>query len=209
MRLQELAEGAASARDARHDGADGDIEDKGDVFVFNFFYVAEEESLAELRLKLFERGVEGGFIVEADEGVFRSGTRGGGVERVGMVFEEDGAGGGDARARGEEGVAEDAEDPGLEVGVVLEGVEGAEGFGEGLLYEVFSFGLIAGEPVSVVVERSKEGERELFKGCAAVDHGGHGAECLGRSGIAECGVVWSRRRGEEDRKGLGVEHPFR
>jgi len=50
MRLQELAEGAAGARDARHNGADGDIEDEGDVFVLHLFYVAEKESFAELRL---------------------------------------------------------------------------------------------------------------------------------------------------------------
>ena len=160
-------------------------------------------------MKLFECGVECGFIVETDEGVFRSGTRGGGVECVGMVFEEDGAGGGDAGAGGEEGVAEDAEDPGLEVGVVLERVEGAEGFGEGLLDEVFGFGWIAGEPVSVVVERGKEGERELFEGCAAVEGGGHDAECLGVSEVQSCEVVRSRRRGDEDRKGFGVEHPLR
>ena len=183
VRLQELSKNAAGARDARHDGTDGDIEDEGDVSVFNFLYVAEEERFAELGLKLFERGVESGFIVEADEGVFRSGTRGGGIECVGMVFEEDGAGGRDTCPRGEEGVAKDAEDPGLEVGVVLEGSEGAEGFGEGLLHEVFGFGLIAGEPVGVVVQRSEEGERELFKGCAAVDRGGHGAACLGVSEV--------------------------
>ena len=209
MRLQELAKSAAGARDARHDGADGDIEDEGDVFVFDLFYIAEEDRFAKQGLKLFERGVERGFIVEADEGVFRCGTGGGGVECVGMVFEEDGAGGGDAGARGEKGVAEDAEDPGLEVGVGLEGVEGAEGFGEGLLHEIFGFGLIAGEPVGVIVERGEEGERKLFEGCAAVDRGGHGAKCLGVPGIAERGVVWSRRRGEEDRNGFGVEHPFR
>src|SRR5207253_5730974 len=107
VRLQELAECAASARDARHDGADGDIEDNGDVFVLDLFYVAEEERFAKLRLKLFERGVESSLVVEADEVVLRGRTRRGGVERIGMVFEEDGAGGGDAGASGEEGVAED------------------------------------------------------------------------------------------------------
>src|ERR1700733_4130929 len=126
MRLQELAKSAAGARDARHDGADGDVEDNGDVFVLDLFYIAEEEGFAELRLKLFERGVEGGLVVEADEGVFRGGAGGDGVQCVGMVFEEDGAGSSDAGARSEEGVAEDAEDPSLEVGAGLEGVEGAE-----------------------------------------------------------------------------------
>src|SRR5689334_9042241 len=100
--------------------------------------------------------MEGGLVVEAKEDVFGSGAGGGGVERVGMVFEEDGAGGSDAGASGEEGVAENAEDPGLEVGVVLEGVEGPEGFGESLLHEIFGFGWIAGEPVGVVVERGEE-----------------------------------------------------
>jgi hypothetical protein len=38
---------------------------------------------------------------------------------------------GDAGAGGEERVAEDAEDPGLEVGAGLQGVKGAVGFGEG------------------------------------------------------------------------------
>ena len=209
MRLQELAEDSASARDARHDGADGDIKDNGDVFVFDLFYIAEEDRFAERGLKLFERGVDGGVIVEAEDDVFWSGAGGGGVECVGMVFKEDAAGGGDAGARGEEGVAEDAEDPCLEVGAGLEGVEGAEGFGEGLLHEIFGFGWIAGEPVRVIVERGEEWERELLEGCAAVDGGGHGAECLGVPGIAERDVVWSRRRGEDDRNGLGGEHPFR
>ena len=209
MRLKELAKSAAGARDARHDGADWDIEDESDVFIFDLFYIAEEDRFAERGLKLFERCVESGFIVEAKEDVFRSGTGGGGVECVGMIFEEDGAGGGDAGAGGEEGVAEDAEDPGLEVGVRLEGVEGAEGFGEGLLHEIFGFGWIAGEPVRVIVERGEEWERELLEGCAAVDGGGHGAECLGVPGIAERDVVWARRHGEDDRNGLGGEHPFR
>ena len=217
MRLQELAESAAGARDARHDGADGDIEDDGDVFVFDLFDVAEKKSFAELRLKLFERCVESGLIVETDEGVFRGGVGGGWIECFGMVFEEDGAGGGDAGAGGEEGVAEDAEDPGLEVGVGLKGAEGAEGFGEGLLHEVFGLSLILSEPRGVVVERGKEWERELLEGCAAVDGGRHGAECLGGSDIPnipkcripKCGVAGVRRRGEEVRKGLGVEHPFR
>jgi hypothetical protein len=84
VRLQELAKSAAGARDARHDGADGDVEDNGDVFVLDLFYIAEEEGFAELRLKLFERGAEGGLVVEADEGVFRGWTGGGGVECVGM-----------------------------------------------------------------------------------------------------------------------------
>jgi hypothetical protein len=74
VRLQELAEGAASARDARHDGTNGDIQDEGDVFVLDLFYVGEEERFAEQGLKLFERGVEGGFSVEAEEGVCRSRT---------------------------------------------------------------------------------------------------------------------------------------
>jgi hypothetical protein len=120
-----------------------------------------------LWLELLERGVEGGLVVEANERVFRSGVGGGGVECVGMVFEEDCAGGGDAGARSEEGVAEDAEDPGLEVGAGLKGVEGAESFGEGLLYEVFGLCVIAGEPVGVVIERWKEWERELLEICAA------------------------------------------
>jgi len=150
--------------------------------------------------------LQGGLVVEAEEDVFGGGARGGGVECVGIVFEEDGASRGDAGAGGEEGVAEDAEDPGLEVCVGLKRVEGAEGFGEGFLDEVFGLGLIAGEPVGVVVERGEERERELFEGCAAVDGGRHGAECLGGSGVPERGV---RRRGEEDRNGLGAEHPFR
>ena len=196
MRLQELTEGSAGARDARHDGADGDIEDDGDVFVLDLFDVAEQESFAELRLKLFESCVEGGLVVEADEVVFRRGAGGGGVECVGVVFEKDGACGGDAGAGGEEGVAEDAEDPGLEVGAGLKGVEGAESFGEGLLHEVFGFGLIAGEPEGVVVERGEERERELLEVCAAGGGGRHGAECLGGSEVAGC-----ERRGETGRQG--------
>jgi hypothetical protein len=81
----------------------------------------------------------------------------------------------------------------------LKGVEGAEGFGEGLPHEVFGFGLITGEPVGVIVERGEEWERELLEGCAAVNRGGHDAKCLGGCEVAECGVAWSRRRDEEDR----------
>jgi hypothetical protein len=42
-----LAQSAAGAREARHDGADGDIEDYSDVFVFELLYVAEKENFAE------------------------------------------------------------------------------------------------------------------------------------------------------------------
>ena len=42
-----MAEGGAGSRDARHDGADGDVEDEGDVFVLEVFDVAEEEEFAE------------------------------------------------------------------------------------------------------------------------------------------------------------------
>jgi hypothetical protein len=183
VRLQELTEGAAGARDARHDGADGNIEDDGDVFVFDLFGVAEKESFAELWLKLLERGVEGSLAIKADEGGFGGGAGGGGVECVGMVFEEDGAGGSDAGAGGEEGVAENSEDLGLEVGAGLEGVEGAECLGEGLLDQVFGLDLIAGEPEGVVIQRGEERERELFKVCAASCGGRHGAECLGESEV--------------------------
>src|ERR1700679_2662633 len=99
--------------------------------------------------------MESALVVEANERVFRSGACNG-IECLRMVFEEDGAGGGDAGTRGQEGVAEDAEDPGLEVGVGLKGVEGAQGLEESLLHKVFGLGLIAGEPVSVVVEGGKE-----------------------------------------------------
>jgi hypothetical protein len=109
------------------------------------------------------RCVDGGSVIEAEEDVFGGGAGGGSVEGGGMVFEKDSAGGGDAGRGGEEGVAENAEDPGLEVGVGLKGVKGAEGFGEGLLDEVFGVGWIAGEPEGVVVERGEERERELLK----------------------------------------------
>ena len=103
-----MAEGSTGTSDARHDGADGDVEDDGEVFVLDLLDVAEQESLAELWLKLLERGVEGSLVIKANEGVFGGGAGGSGVECVGMVFEEDSAGDSDAGARGEEGVAEDA-----------------------------------------------------------------------------------------------------
>ena len=162
---------------------------------------------------MLERCVECGLVVEANENVFRRGVEGRGVEGGGIVFEEDGSGRGDAGTGGKEGVAKDAEDPGLEVGAGLEGVEGAEGFGEGLLHEVFGLGLIAGEPEGVIVERGEEWERKLFEVCAAGDRGGHGAECLGGSDIPECRIPKcgraGPRRGSEERKGLNVEHPYR
>jgi hypothetical protein len=101
-----------------------------------------------------------------------------------MVFDEDGPGGGDASAGSEEGVAENAEDPGFEVGVVLEGVEGAEGFGKGLLHEIFGFGWTVGKPVGVIVKRGEERERELLEVCAAVEGGWHDAEYLCGSEVA-------------------------
>ena len=101
-----------------------------------------------------------------------------------MVFEKDSAGGGDAGAGGEEGVAEDAEDPGLEVGAGLKGVEGAKSFGEGLLHEVFCLCLIACEPEGVVVERGEERERELFEVCAARGRH-HVIKCLALNGATE------------------------
>ena len=119
-----------------------------------------------------------------------------------MVFQEDGAGGGDAGTRGQEGVAEDAEDPGLEVSVGLKGVEGAEGFEEGFLYEVFGLGLIAGEPEGVVIEGGEERERELFKGYVAGEGGRHGAECLGFSEVA------GMRRHGVDRQAMIFEHHY-
>jgi len=118
--------------------------------------------------------VECCLIVEADEVVLRGGAGVGGVEGGWMVFEKDSVGGGDGGSCGEEGVAKDAEDPGLEVGAGLEGVEGSELFGEGLLHEVFGLGLIACEPEGVVVERSKEWESELLEVCAASGGGRHG-----------------------------------
>jgi hypothetical protein len=63
--------------------------------------------------------------------------------------------------------------------------------------------------VGVIVERGEVGECELLEGCAAVDGGGHNAECLGRSEGQSCGVAGPRRRGDEDRKGLDMEHPLR
>ena len=194
--------GAAGARDARHDGADGDVEDDGDVFVLDLLHVAEKENFAELWLKPIEGFVECGLVVETDERVFRS-RAGNCVERVWMVFEKDGAGGGDAGARREKGIAEDAEDPGFEVGAGLKGVECAESLGEGFLHEVFGLGLIAGEPEGVVIERGEERQRELFEGCAAGDGGRHDAECLGLSEVA------GLQRHGVDRQALAVEHHYR
>ena len=137
-----------------------------------------------MRLKALERGVEGSLVVEPDEIVFGSGARGGSVERFGMVFEEDGARSSDAGTGGEKGIAKDAEHPGLEVCAWLEGIEGAECFGEGFLHEVFGLVLVAGEPVGVVVERGEQWERELFEVSAAGGGGRHGAERLGVSEVA-------------------------
>jgi hypothetical protein len=88
-----LTEAAAGARDARHNSADGDVEDEGDVFVLNLINVAEKQNFAELWWKLLEGDVESGQVVETDEIVFRSGPAGG-VEFFWMVFEENSAGGG-------------------------------------------------------------------------------------------------------------------
>jgi len=184
--LQELAEGASGTRDARHHSSNGHVEDVGDVFVFDLFDVAEEEGFAEGRWKLLERCVECGLVVEADEVVFWRGTTVGGVECLRMVFEEDRSGGCDAGAGGEKRVAEDAEHPGFEVGAGLEGVEGAEGFGKGLLREIFGFSLIASEPEGVIVKRREERERELLEVFGAA--GWHGED---RLDVSEVGC-WRR-----------------
>jgi hypothetical protein len=177
-----LAKGASGARDARHDGADGDVEYKGDVFVLDFFNIAEEESFAERRLEPFERCVEGGLVVEADEIFLRGGAGDGSVSVSGWSSRKT------VRVaaiptRVVRKVAEDAEDPGLEVGVGLEGVEASECLVEGLLHQIFGLGLIAGEPEGVVIERGEEWERESIKVCAAFGRR-HGVERLGVSEVA-------------------------
>ena len=86
-----MAKGAAGARDARHDSADRDVEDVGDVFVLDLFNVAQEQSFAKWRRKLLERGVKCSLVVEAYESVFGGGTGSGSVECVGMVFEKNSA----------------------------------------------------------------------------------------------------------------------
>jgi hypothetical protein len=146
--------------------------------------------------------VQSGLVVETNEVVFRSGASGG-IERVGIVFEKDGAGDGDAGARGKEGVTQDAEDPSLEVGTGLKGVKGSEGLGEGFLHEVFGLGLIAGEPEGMVIERGEERESELFKSCAAGGGGRHGTDCLGLSEVA------GMKRHGVDGQALAVEHHHR
>jgi len=69
-----------------------------------------------------------------------------------------------------------------------------------VLDEVFGLGLIAGEPVGVVVERGEERERELFEVCAGCGGGRHSTECLGASEVR-----WWQRYGI-DRQALAVEH---
>ena len=80
--------GAAGARNARHDGANGDIEDQCDVFVLEPFDITKKEDLAEGWLKLIEGLIHGCLVVETDEVIFRcrAGIRG--AEDVGMIFQK-------------------------------------------------------------------------------------------------------------------------
>ena len=80
--------GAAGARDARHDGADGDIEDQRNVFVLELFDITKEQDFSEGWLKLIEGLIHGCPVVETDEVIFRrrAGIRG--AEDVGMIFQK-------------------------------------------------------------------------------------------------------------------------
>ncbi len=62
----------------------------------------------------------------------------------------------------------------------LKGGEGAQGFGERLLDEVFGFYTVAGEPAGVVIERGQQRERELLEGRGGFGKR-HDAGCLGRA----------------------------
>ena len=80
--------GAAGARDARHDGTNGDFEDHCDVFVLQFLHIAKQQYFAKGRLKLIEGLVNCCLVVEANEVVFRCRAGIGGAEEVGMVFQK-------------------------------------------------------------------------------------------------------------------------
>jgi len=127
--LQVRAESCAGARDARHDGADGQVKDSSDLLVLELFDVTEEKAIAQGRWELYERLLHDCGVVELKECGLRCGICVCCSFDLFGVLEEDRASGGDGGARGEEGVAQDAEDPRFEVGAGREGVEGTESLG--------------------------------------------------------------------------------
>jgi len=112
-----------------------------------------------MQLEALERAMDGVAIRIQENGSLGGH---GGEKRVGLVFiERGGEASGESGARGEKGIAQNAEYPSAEVGPRLEARESLERFGVGFLYEVFGVGAIGGEPVGEVVERVEEGQCEL------------------------------------------------
>ena len=73
--------------------------------------------------------------------------------------------------RGQEGIAQDAVNPGAEVGVRLERRKSLQRLDVRLLYQVFGFASVLGEPLREVVELVKERHGQFFeRRCAPFRH---------------------------------------
>jgi hypothetical protein len=152
------------------------LEDGGDFFVGEAVEFTEGEDDA----LVFGEFGEGGLDVEAgiDGGdVSRPPcpmtAKGGGVGSEGFVFTEH-ADGVFVFTAEEGGLAvADGEEPGFDGGAFLEGAQGAEGGGEGFLYDVFS-----------IVVSSDKGGGEAEKGGGVAVH-----EAMERIGVAFLGAV--------------------
>ena len=101
-------------------------------------------------------------LLEQD-GFRRLARHGGGLLRFVLALERHRPGRRQASARGQEGVAQDAEDPGAEIRSRLERAEALQRFGVGLLHQVSRLVPILREPVREIVERIEERHRQFFE----------------------------------------------
>ena len=113
-------------------------------------HVVREQPVEEVLLGV--RGVVGG--VPADEAL---------VDRLALRALDDGALLHLPAVAVDEGVGEDLEEPGLDVGAALELVEEAVGPHAGVLHEVLGVALVLGQPEGRRVERVEVGQRQLLE----------------------------------------------
>ena len=131
----------ARSRQPRHDGADRDAGDIGDLFVGTFLQLAQRNDLAEFGRQLLDRGADSLAIERSVERGTALGL--GGFAAVEFLIENNFAA---LRAalleRAEGSVAHDAEKPGPAV-LAAETIEESEGAQAGVLHHVFGVVIVA------------------------------------------------------------------
>jgi hypothetical protein len=192
-----VAEFAAGAVQAGHDGAEWGVHDGGDVAVGVALDVGEVDGGAEFGGEFAQGGEEGG-VGDFVEG-FGFGGAGGGGEGVGAggpVVVGVGAGGDPGFALVfavgvDEGGGEDAVQPGAQVGAGGVLGEAGVGLGEGVLDEVFGVGGVAGQAQGGGVELGQvgaDGPPRAFRTAELVLT--HAASCRFRYSLwTSCGVL--------------------